>query len=102
VKPVPSEKLLSPKAFINSLLWKSLKKRIFHQKSPKDEDLGLTGEATASLKEAMTENKRLKPLSDEPESEKPNIMRCDYCGRILSRSEVRWLKVHSYELTPPF
>ncbi|MEM1540695.1 MAG: hypothetical protein QXJ07_04860 [Candidatus Bathyarchaeia archaeon] len=63
-----------------------------------DEDLGIT----TSLKQALEEGKRFKPLSPddlklEAEPRKTEYMTCDYCGRILSRLDVKWIKVHSEE-----
>jgi len=79
------------------------KEEIQQKEGLSDEDLVLTeGGLTTSLKEAITEGKRFKPLSDEDlkpseEGKKTEYMRCDYCGQLLSRSEVKWLKVHNYE-----
>jgi len=63
-----------------------------------DEDLGIT----TSLKRALEEGKRFKPLGPDdlkPEAEprKTEYMTCDYCGRLLSRLDVKWIKVHSEE-----
>jgi len=70
---------------------------IIGQKPLTDEDLGLT----SNLKEAMEKGKRFKPLGPEDlkpqESKKTEYMTCDYCGRILSRLDVKWIKVHSDE-----
>jgi ParB/RepB/Spo0J family partition protein len=67
------------------------------QKPLTDEDLGLT----SNLKEAMETGKRFKPLSPEDlkpqESKKTEYMTCDYCGRILSRIDAKYLRVHSDE-----
>jgi ParB/RepB/Spo0J family partition protein len=49
-----------------------------------DEDLGL--------------GKRFKPIGPEAqESKKTEYMTCDYCGRILSRIDAKYLRVHSDE-----
>ncbi len=63
-----------------------------------DEDLGIT----TSLKKALEGGKRFKPLGPDdlkPEAEprKTEYMTCDYCGRLLSRLDVKWIKVHSEE-----
>jgi len=63
-----------------------------------DEDLGIT----TNLKQAMEEGKRFKPLGPDdlkPEAEprKTEYMTCDYCGKILSRLDVKWIKVHAEE-----
>jgi ParB/RepB/Spo0J family partition protein len=58
-----------------------------------DEDLGLT----PKLKEAMEGKAQFKPLGPETESKKTEYMTCDYCGGILSRLDVKWIKVHSEE-----
>jgi len=67
------------------------------QKPLTDEDLGLT----PNLREAMETGKRFKPLSPEDlkpqESKKTEYMTCDYCGRILSRIDAKYLRVHSDE-----
>jgi ParB/RepB/Spo0J family partition protein len=67
------------------------------QKPLTDEDLGLT----SNLKEAMEKGKRFKPLGPEDlkpqESKKTEYMTCDYCGRILSRIDAKYLRVHSDE-----
>jgi len=62
------------------------------------EDLGIT----TNLRQALEEGKRFKPLGPEdlkPETQprKTEFMTCDYCGRILSRLDVKWIKVHSEE-----
>ncbi|MGQ9642157.1 MAG: ParB/RepB/Spo0J family partition protein [Candidatus Bathycorpusculaceae bacterium] len=57
-----------------------------------DEDLGFT-----SLKEAMETGKRFKPLYSEPSQKKTEYMTCDFCGKILSRLDVKWIKIHSDE-----
>jgi ParB/RepB/Spo0J family partition protein len=70
---------------------------IIGQKPLTDEDLGLT----SNLKEAMEGKAQFKPLSPEDlkpqESKKTEYMTCDYCGRILSRLDVKWIRVHSEE-----
>ncbi|MCS7096706.1 MAG: hypothetical protein RMK50_06560, partial [Nitrososphaerota archaeon] len=62
-----------------------------------DEDLGIT----TSLKQAMEEGKRFKPLDPDDlkleEPRKTEYMTCDFCGRLLSRLDVKWIKVHSEE-----
>jgi ParB/RepB/Spo0J family partition protein len=67
------------------------------QKPLTDEDLGLT----QNLKEAMEGKAQFKPLSPEDlkpqESKKTEYMTCDYCGRILSRIDAKYLRVHSDE-----
>jgi ParB/RepB/Spo0J family partition protein len=60
------------------------------------EDLGLT----SNLKEAMEKGKRFIPIKAEEEEEekrKSQYMTCDFCGKILSRLDVRWIKVHEEE-----
>ncbi|MEM3697410.1 MAG: ParB N-terminal domain-containing protein [Candidatus Bathyarchaeia archaeon] len=62
-----------------------------------DEDLGIT----TNLKRALEEGKRFKPLGPDDlkpeESRKTEYMTCDYCGKILSRLDVKWIKVHAEE-----
>jgi ParB/RepB/Spo0J family partition protein len=62
-----------------------------------DQDLGLT----SNLREAMEGKAQFKPLGPEDlkpqESKKTEYMTCDYCGRILSRVDARYLRVHSEE-----
>ncbi|MEM2518587.1 MAG: hypothetical protein QXO49_06515, partial [Candidatus Bathyarchaeia archaeon] len=36
-------------------------------------------------------------LKPEAEPKKTEYMTCDYCGKILSRLDVKWIKVHSEE-----
>jgi hypothetical protein len=57
------------------------------------EDLGLT----PNLREAMEGKAQFKPLGPETESKKTEYMTCDYCGRILSRIDAKYLRVHSDE-----
>jgi ParB/RepB/Spo0J family partition protein len=76
-----------------------LSKQESQEKQPlTDEDLGIT----TNLKRALEEGKRFSPLgpSDlkpDAEPKKTEYMTCDYCGRILSRLDVKWIKVHSDE-----
>jgi ParB/RepB/Spo0J family partition protein len=59
-------------------------------------DLGIT----TNLKKVLEEGKRFVPISAEGEEEekrKSQYMTCDFCGKILSRLEVRWIKVHEEE-----
>ena len=58
-----------------------------------DEDLGFS----SNLKVALEEGKRFKPLGPDDlkaETRKSEFMTCDYCGKILSRLDVRWIRVH--------
>jgi ParB/RepB/Spo0J family partition protein len=61
------------------------------------------GEDTAaplSLEDlGLTQDKREKqPLSEEGSTvKKREFMTCDFCGKLLSRSEVAWIKVHVAE-----
>ncbi|MEM2104808.1 MAG: ParB/RepB/Spo0J family partition protein [Candidatus Bathyarchaeia archaeon] len=64
-------------------------------------DSGLT--ATSNLKDAMEEGERFIPLVEDDlkpeasESKKTEYMTCDFCGKILSRIDVRWIRVHADE-----
>jgi len=63
-----------------------------------NEDFGLT----SNLKEATETGKRFKPLGPDlkpttEESRRTEYMTCDYCGGILSRLDVKWIRVHSEE-----
>jgi hypothetical protein len=51
------------------------------------EDLGLT-----------LDEREKQPLSEEGSAvKKREFMTCDYCGKLLSRSEVAWIRVHVSE-----
>jgi hypothetical protein len=93
----PSESLLSKPESQETKQEKPTEITTVGQKPLTDEDLGLT----PNLKEAMEKGKRFKPLGPEDlkpqESKKTEYMTCDYCGRILSRLDVKWIKVHSDE-----
>jgi ParB/RepB/Spo0J family partition protein len=69
------------------------------QKPLTDEDLGLTSRSSViehfQHKEAE-KTQKMETVSGE-KSRKTEYMICDYCGKILPRLDVRWIKVHSDE-----
>ncbi|MEM2263476.1 MAG: ParB/RepB/Spo0J family partition protein [Candidatus Bathyarchaeia archaeon] len=59
-----------------------------------DEDLGVT----TNLKKALEEGKRFMPLGPEdlkPQPVKTKSAICDFCGRKVARSELKFLKLHA-------
>jgi ParB/RepB/Spo0J family partition protein len=60
------------------------------EEKPSEAPQGLT------LEDLATPEVPLQQITKDSRS-KPEYMTCDFCGKILSRSEVRWLKVHADE-----
>ena len=64
-----------------------------------DEDLGLTSRGSLSKHfqhEETEKAQKMETVSGE-KSRKTEYMICDYCGKILSRLDVKWIKIHSEE-----